>query len=116
MYWMDREHLKSPSKSKRWRRSPPTPGSPAFEELPTVSISFVIMFFLSYLYLFGFALSDSAGASVLEDKALSPAFGSSALRYVPLYYRTTNGIFIHFSNSRPKFKIVYFGVCILISL
>jgi hypothetical protein len=37
--------LKMPSRTKRQHHSPPAPGSPAFEELPAISISFVFILF-----------------------------------------------------------------------
>lgn len=50
MYWIPREHTMSSSQVKRQRRSPPAPGSPAFEQLPAVSISFVIFFLTSHMH------------------------------------------------------------------
>lgn len=67
---------------KRQRRSPPAPGSPAFEELPAVSISIpfvVCVLFYLCLYLFSCAHSDSPSVTVPENNI--PMFGSSSLRY-----------------------------------
>jgi hypothetical protein len=77
--------MDSVSQVKRQRRSPPAPGTPAYGQLPAVSITSVVSGLCSFLYLFCCALSDSAGATVLENGSVSPAFNISADRYALLY-------------------------------
>ena len=76
----------SPSQLKRQRRSPPAPGSPAFEQLPAVSIPCVVYLFPFFScpspYLFGYALREFASATVSEIVSPSPVFGSSSSRYL----------------------------------
>ena len=66
------------SQMKHQQCSPPAPGSPAFEQLPAMSVLFV--FFFLYPYLFHCMLRDSAGGFVTENKSSSPVFGSGSLR------------------------------------
>lgn len=80
--------MNSPHQVKRPRRLPPAPGSPAFEQLPAVSVPFVVyVFFYSYTHLFDCALSDPRGNTILENnnKSPSPVFGTSTPRYVSFY-------------------------------
>ncbi len=85
MYCFVREFPDSVSQVKRQRRSPPAPGTPAFEQLPAVSITSVVNFLYSFLYLFCCALSHSVRAPVLENESVSSTFDISAPRCVLLY-------------------------------
>ena len=109
MHWVDREHLKSPSQSKRQRRSPPTPGSPAFEELPAVSIPFVDRVFFNRIRIYLVLRSVTLLVLLCLKTRLCLLHLVQVLRGTCSYtrnYRTANSIFIRFSNSRPKFEIV----------
>lgn len=71
---------------KRQRRSPPAPGTSAFEDLPAVTLPFVV--YISFLFapiFIWLRVSASAGATALETKA---AFDSVTPKYVLFYIDT----------------------------
>jgi len=92
LYWTVREHLGSSYQVKCQRHLPPAPGSPAFEQLLSVSLLFVI-----YLC-FSFSCAQYLFSPLLCDFASAPAFGSGSPRYMLLYMNSLVAFSSDFEN------------------
>ena len=103
MYWIIREHSNTPSRTKHQWRSPPAPGSPAFEQLPAVSVLFVFFFiFLVPILIRLHAQRFSRRFCDWKQVFISRIrFWFSEVGVV--LYGFANGFFIWFSRSRPRF-------------
>jgi len=103
MYWIVREHSNTPSRTKHQRRSPPAPGSPAFEQLPAVSVLFVFFFFFLVPILIRLRAQRFSGRFCDWKQVFISHIRFRFSEVGVVLYGFANGFFIWFSRSRPRF-------------